>query len=227
MSASLKPRQLTLDLALKPSFALDDFLVGPSNAAAFAMVERWPDWPAPLLLIIGPEGAGKSHLASIWANDAVAPLIYATSLGSLDLVHLIENRAVAVENVDRVGQNEHALFHLINLAREHRATLLMTARSHPDTWGVTTADLLSRLRLAPVVEIAPPDDDLLRSLIVKQFMDRQIMVDTGVIEYILPRMERSFSGAAQLVDALDQESLTLGKRVTRAMAAAVLERQSE
>lgn len=221
MSTAYRPRQLTLDLAMEPRYSRDDFLVGPSNAAAFEMVERWPDWPVPIMLITGPEGSGKSHLAAIWAGDAGAPVRLASTLPGANLVALCQERALVIEDADRIGTGENVLFHLLNLVRDHRVSLLMTARSHPDTWGIATPDLISRLRLAPVVEIAPPDDEMLRALIVKQFLDRQIMIDADVLEYLLPRMERSFAGAARLVAALDQESLALGRRVSRALAASV------
>lgn len=219
-----KPRQLPLDLALEPRFGREDFLVGPSNEDAYDYVERWPDWPGRVLLIVGPQGSGKTHLAHIWAAVAQARVLSARSLENADPVALSGAGAVVIEDADRGTIDERALFHLFNLMAESGGWLALTARMRPDLWALATPDLLSRLRLAPVVEIAPPDDALLRALIVKQFLDRQIVIDTSVVEYLLTRMERSFAGVSAVVDALDREALALGRRITRPVAARVLER---
>lgn len=221
------PRQLSLDLMVKPRFGLEDFLVGPSNETAYEMVTIWPDWPDRFLILCGPEGSGKSHLAAIWAEDCGAVTVPAQDFSQQDPAALASRGPVVIEDVDRSAIDETRLFHLMNLVREREAYLVMTARSKPDTWGIATPDLLSRLRLAPLAEIATPDDALLRALIVKQFLDRQIIIDTSVVEYVLARIERSFAGVARIVAALDAETLSLGRRLTRAVAAKVLERLSE
>lgn len=218
------PAQLPLDLPLQPRFGREDFLVGPSNEQAYALVDLWPNWPARFLVLCGPEGAGKSHLAAIWAAQAGARILSARGLATSDPHALAGAGAVVLEDADTAPLAEAPLFHLINLIGERSAHLLITARNAPDRWNIRTPDLLSRLRMAPRLEIAPPDDALLRALIVKQFLDRQIVIDTGVVEYLLTRMERSFAGAQHLVDALDREALALGRRITRPVAAAVLER---
>lgn len=220
-------RQLSLDLMVKPRFGLEDFLVGPSNETAYEMVAVWPDWPDRFLILAGPEGSGKSHLAAIWAEESSATTVPAGEFNQHDPAQLVDCRNLVIEDVDGTAIDETRLFHLMNLVREREAHLLMTARAKPDAWGIRTPDLLSRLRLAPFAEIAPPDDALLRALIVKQFLDRQIIIDTSVVEYVLARIERSFAGVARIVAALDAEALSLGRRITRAVAAKVLERLDE
>ena len=222
-----QPRQLSLDLMVKPRFGLEDFLVGPSNETAYEMVTVWPGWPDRFLILCGPEGSGKSHLAAIWAESCGAVTLPAQDLSQQDPAALTERSPLVIEDVDRSAIDETRLFHLMNLVREHATYLVMTARTKPDAWGIATPDLLSRLRLAPLAEIATPDDALLRALIVKQFLDRQIIIDTSVVEYVLARIERSFAGVARIVAALDAEALSLGRRLTRAVAARVLERLSE
>lgn len=219
------PRQLPLELPLEPRFGREDFLVGTSNEAAFETIERWPDWPVPLLMLVGPEGSGKSHLAAIWAQASGAEVLNARYLDRRSPEALAAKKALVLEDADAPGLAEAPLFHLLNLIRETGTSLVLTARSRPDLWGIRTPDLLSRLRLAPVAEIGPPDDVLLRALIVKLFIDRQLIVDTSVIEYVLTRIERSFSAVAATVDALDREALALGRRITRPVAAQVLGRE--
>jgi chromosomal replication initiation ATPase DnaA len=127
-----------------------------------------------------------------------------------------------IEDADRVGAEEAALFHLLNLARESGAHLLLTARGQPDGWGLKTADLVSRLRLAPIVSLGAPDLDLTQAVLFKLFSDRQLMVDPSVVSYVALRIERSLDAARAIVAALDREALAQGKRVTRAMAAQFL-----
>jgi chromosomal replication initiation ATPase DnaA len=215
----LAPRQLVLALGHAESFAREDFLEGPSNRAALALIERWPDWPAPAMALVGPEGSGKSHLASIWAEAAGARVLAARLLGEIDLPGALATGALVLEDVEPAKLDERALFHLINLAREQGAFLLFTARQPPASFQVSIRDLASRLRAMPVVTLAPPDDALLRALIVKLAADRQIAVDETLVNYLANRIERSFAAAREAVKRLDQEALRQHRPVTRALAA--------
>jgi chromosomal replication initiation ATPase DnaA len=214
--------QLPLDLPLEPRFGEEDFLVSRSNADAYAMLESWPDWPGGMLALAGPPGSGKSHLAAIWSGRAGARQISGRALGRADIPALAASGAVAVEDADRPGLEEAALFHLINLAGERGASLLITGATDPSRWPIATPDLASRLRRMPAVAIAAPDDALIRALFVKLFVDRQIIVDTTLVEHLALRVERSFDAIRAAVDKLDKEALARGRRLTRALAAKVL-----
>lgn len=216
--------QLALNLPIETRFGREDFLVSPSNEKAWDVFERWPDWPGRMILLLGPTGAGKSHLATIWAQRASARTLAAAALRAADLPAIAASGAVLVEDADRAPSTEAELFHLINLVRERQGYLAITARGWPDAWGVKTKDLLSRLRLAPAIEISEPDDALIRAVLVKLFLDRQLVVDTSVIEYLAMRIERSLDAARSIVDVLDKEALAAGRPVTRPMAAEVLRR---
>jgi len=213
-------RQLALDLPHAESFRRDDFLETAANAAALALVEHWPDWPDTSAAIIGPAGSGKSHLAAIWAERAGARIVAAGALRASAVPAALATGAVAIEDVEAGRVEEPALFHLLNLARQEGAFLLLTARERFDAFSL--ADLASRLRAIPVVELAPPDDALLAAVLVKLFADRQIAVDEGVISYLIPRMERSLAAASLLVARLDAAALSHGRAVTRALASEVL-----
>lgn len=219
-------RQLVLDLPVTPAYGAEDFLVGASNARAFGLVEGWPDWPDGLLRIEGPTGSGKSHLAAIWADRSHAAILPAASVTSDLVPSLAEMPALVLEDLDRgVGGgegDERALFHLVNLAREHGRHLLITSASGPESCGLVTLDLVSRLRLAPSVTLEAPDDALLRAVLVKLFHDRQLSVDAPVIDFVAARMERSLGAAQTVVAALDREALSRGRRVTRVIAANIL-----
>jgi chromosomal replication initiation ATPase DnaA len=216
------PKQLAFDLPLDPRFGAEDFLVSPSNEQAYGLIENWPDWPDTILLLVGPRGSGKSHLASIWATNARAWTVDASGITHDKVPHLVSNGALAIEDMDRGERDEAALFHLLNLAREKKASLLITCEIPPDRWGLRTPDLLSRLRLAPSVSLEAPDDALLKAVLVKLFVDRQLVVDTSVVDYIALRIERSLAKASELVGLLDREALSRGRRVSRAIAAEIL-----
>lgn len=216
------PRQLALALGHAASFAREDFLAGPSNAAALTIVTRWPDWGALNLLLIGPEGSGKTHLASIWAADAGARVISARLLDDVSVPTALVTGALVVEDLAPGDFSERALFHLLNLARAERAYVLLTARSAPSGWVLEVPDLVSRLREIPAVTLAPPDDVLLRAVLVKLFADRQLAVDESLLSYVTARIERSFAAAQAIVADLDREALRQQRPVTRALAGELL-----
>jgi len=218
MTATISPRQLLLSLDHAESFAREDFLSGPSNAAALALIDRWPDWPDRIMALVGPEGSGKTHLASIWAAEVGARSIAARSLTRIDLPAALATGTLVVEDLEP-RFDEAALFHLLNLAREERAYVLLTGRVPPAALPVGIRDLASRLRAVPVVSVAPPDDALLRALIVKLGADRQLTMDEALVGYLATRIERSFAAARAAVLRLDEESLRLRRPVTKALAA--------
>lgn len=221
-----RPRQLALALPHRESFARDDFLEGPGNAAALALIDSWPDWPARAMLLVGPEGSGKSHLAAIWATEAGARLTAAAALDAREVPAALATGALVVEDAVAGGFDERALFHLLNLAREEAAFVLITSRTAPAAMPVVLRDLASRLRALPAVTLAAPDDALLRAVLVKLCADRQMTVDEGVVGYLAARIERSFAAARRTVERLDAEALRLARPVTRALAASVLREEA-
>ncbi|MEP7030067.1 MAG: DnaA/Hda family protein [Pseudolabrys sp.] len=216
---SFGPRQLVLALDHAVSFAREDYLAGPSNNAALSLIERWPDWADSIMVLVGPKGSGKSHLAAIWAEATGARVLSAKLLGETELLGALATGALVLEDLEEDGFDERALFHLINLAREEGAYVLLTARKAPAAFPLTIRDLQSRLRALPSVSLAAPDDALLRALIVKLAADRQIAVDEALVNYLANRIERSFASAHDAVVRLDQEAMRQQRPVTRALAA--------
>lgn len=222
MAGRPQPRQLAFALPHAESFSRDDFLEGPANAAALSLIESWPEWPNRIMLLAGPEGSGKSHLATIWAQQAGARSISAHALTAAVVPGALATGALVVEDLNPQGFDERALFHLMNLAREEGAFVLLTARVPPVAFEIELRDLRSRLRAVPVVTLMPPDDQLLRALIVKFCADRQLNVDETVVSFLATRIERSSAAAREAVERLDAEALRLGRPVTRALAADLL-----
>jgi len=202
------PRQLAFALPHAESFSPDDFLAGPSNADALHLIERWPDWPGRSVVLVGPEGAGKSHLAAIWADAAGARFLSARALGGAHLPATLATGALVVEDLSAEGFDERPLFHLLNLAREHDAFVLLTARTPPAGWKVQIADLASRLRALPVVALASADDALLRAVLPPRVACRGVATDLGTAERLT--MADAFSryvGADLLATADDAPAL--------------------
>ena len=218
MSGPFIPRQLVLDLHHSVSFAREEFVSGPSNVAAHTLIERRPDWPGRIVALTGPEGSGKSHLAAIWADESGARALSAKFLSTADVPGTLATGALVVEDLEAEDLDEHALFHLINLAREEDAYVLLTSRSAVASLQVTIRDLASRLRALPAVMVAPPDDVLLRSLLVKLAADRQLAFDESVINYLVNRIDRSFAAARNAIQTLDDEAMRQHRPVTRALA---------
>ncbi|KKX34354.1 DnaA regulatory inactivator HdaA [Rhizobium sp. LC145] len=217
-----RQRQEQLPLAFQHDSASgrEDLLVsGPLNAAV-SIVDDWPAWPAPVVVLAGPVGSGKSHLANIWKEKAGAADIH--PLAGSGAVELAAAGPVLFEDADRRGFSETELFHVINSVRENGHSLLMTSRLWPVSWSVTLPDLRSRLKAATVVEIGEPDEELLAQVIVKLFADRQLNIDDKLVGYIVNRMERSLGAAQTIVDRLDRLALARGTRITRPLAAEVL-----
>lgn len=216
-----KPRQLTLGLPHRAAMGREDFLVGAANAAAFSAVEAWPDWPYGMLLVVGPEGSGKTHLAEIWRGVAGAARADAARLQAADVPGLADHDALVVEDCG-AGLDERALFHLVNEMERQGHSLLLTGRSEPATWRLALKDLASRLSRVPVVTMDLPDDALIEALLVKLFSDRQVAVEPGLLRYLVPRLERSFAFVNRIVSRLDETAIEEQRPVTRSLAARIL-----
>jgi chromosomal replication initiation ATPase DnaA len=217
-------RQLAFDLPGPEKLGREDFFVSPANAQGIAMIDLWRLWPRGMLLLVGPEGAGKTHLAQIWATEAGARVLTAEGLASADL-NLLASCAMAVEDADRIAgkpAEETAMFHLHNLMRERKLPLLLTARQPPRDWGIALPDLDSRMKAMALVRIDPPDDALLSAVLAKLFADRQVTAPPALIPYLTSRMERSIDAARQLVAELDRRALARGGPISRSDAASLL-----
>jgi len=212
--------QLALDLGHDVSHAEADFIVGDGNRLAYGHLAAWPDWPGPLTLIEGPAGAGKSHLARIWAERVGAG--YAVPETAEDLSRRGGSKPLVVEDVDRAGYEETALFHLMNQSMRDRRPLLLTARESVANWPFATDDLKSRARLAAHFGMAWSHDIQLSQMFVKLFQDRQVGVDPKTIAYLVARMERSPGEAIALVEVMDRMALERGVPITRTIAAEAL-----
>lgn len=211
--------QMAFDLPAPAAYRREDFFASASNRAALAMVDEWQAWPQGKMLLIGPQGAGKTHLVHLWAAQSGAQIFAAQHIETADLPALAQSGAVAIEDAQRLTpQGEAALFHLHNLL-SNAGHLLITARTPPRDWGLGLPDLLSRMQGTALTQLAAPDETLMAAVLIKLFADRQITVPPNLIAYLTPRIERSIGAARDIVAALDARALAQRRPITRALAA--------
>lgn len=215
-------RQLPLDLAHPAGLSRDDLVVTPANARAVGLIDAWPDWQSPVVVLAGPAGSGKTHLAAVWREKSGAAAFDPAGLGGGAVAAAAEG-PVVIDGADEGTLDETGLFHLINAVRAAHTGLLVTARRFPGAWRLDLPDLSSRLKAASTVEIHEPDDLLLAGVITKLFADRQVEVEPHVVQYLVRRIERSLSTAIRVVERLDRIALERKTRITRALAGEVAE----
>lgn len=217
---------LPLPRARAEAFSRDDFFATPANATALAAIEGWRDWPEGKLVVTGPEGAGKSHLARIWAEEAGAALLTPAALRTADLPALAAAGAVALDDAEGVAgdpEAERALFHLHNLITAGKGALLLAASDAPNRWPVRLPDLASRLQAIPLARLEAPDEALISAVLVKLFSDRQLAPAPAAVAYLARHLPRSLALARRAVELIDARSLENRREITRALAADVLD----
>lgn len=216
-------QQLTFDLAVRPSLGRGDFFVSTANHLALARLDSPGTWPNGKLVLTGPKGAGKTHLAHVWAEQEAARLVTGAELAQLDIGSI--DTAVAVDDADQLGaEGETALFHLHNHLAAQSRHLLLASRAAPSRWSIALPDLRSRMEAAEVIGIDPPDDALLSAVLMKLFADRQIDVTPATIAWLTTHMDRSFAEAQRIVALLDAQALAEHRNVTRDFAQQVLDK---
>lgn len=217
-----RPQQLLLDLPHRPALGRDDFLVTGSNSAAVSLIDEWPHWPAHAAILVGTAGSGKSHLSNVWQQVSKAKVVSLEELKTEAVATLMASNALVLEDATPGRFDQTALFHVLNLTSQQRGHVLITSEQEPKAWNVSLPDLASRLGAAPVVHILPPDDALLRGVLVKLFADRQISVDEALISFVLARMPRSLQAAQRLVAEVDRQALTAKAEITRPFVSKII-----
>ncbi len=220
-----RAKQLVLDLGHTTSFAEEDFIVSDANRLAFDHVMAFPQWASSLSLMTGPAKSGKSHLAHIWARRSAAEFITGANLG--DVTDHDLTRPLVIDDIDRVGLDEHLLFHLLNQSMRDHRPLLMVARSPIGEWPFATDDVKSRARLAAHFAVEAADDTQLSQMFAKLLADRQLRVDPKTISYLVARMERSHEEVVALTDLIDRLALTRGRAIGRSIAAEALAQRDQ
>lgn len=213
--------QLPFSLDSHPSYLEDDYIVSNCNRLAMEAIREPTTWPNGRLLVVGPAGSGKTHLARIWANRNSARIV---AVGNIRDARIAgdSQEAVVIEDIHLLVGNrlkENHLFDVINAYAANGRLLLLTARGRINSWGISLADLESRLIGGQVATIGDPDDNLTGYLLMKLLADRQISLSQATIRYISRQCERSFQAIGLAVEDLDRMSLASGRKISRKMVA--------
>lgn len=219
------PSQLILPLTSQPSLARSDFIVGPGNAQAMALIDQWPNWPVHVVALHGPTGSGKTHLVSIWQAQSGARATLAAMLDQEPL----RKGPLAVEDVDSSPPSETRdarLFQLIEGA-SLESPLLLTGKEAPATWPTLLPDLASRFSAVLSLPLWKPDDTLLARLAHKLLADRQLSVPDGLVERVLQSLERSPEAVHEFIARADAKALSEARPITLSLVRELLAETDE
>ncbi len=208
---------------MRPALTREDFLVAPSNAAAVAFIDRWPDWPARRGALFGPRGCGKSHLVEVWRAATSALRIDASALTPAFVVSLPEDADIAIEDMDAAMPDADRDVALLALFERSKGTLLFTGESAPQFWPVATGDIRSRFAALLALGMEPPGDALLEGLARKLFADRQLKVPDAVIDRILVKLERTPAAISAFVAAADAKAMAERRAIGERLVLELLE----
>ncbi len=213
-----KPEQLPFDLGYRQAYEREDFWVSSSNRDAVALLDTWPKWSSHTLIVLGAKASGKTHLLQVWKQEANAVELSVADLAEINLVKTLYNtRCIAIDDAYKAIGNEDqekVLLHIYNALKDKGGNMVLCFESPVKDYDFIVPDLKSRLMSLSVAAITPPDEELMAVMLTKMFSDRQIFVPQEVVQFILPRIERSFSVMRDLVEAIDHKALVQKKSVT-------------
>jgi len=206
-------QQLILDLRSIPSMGRNDYFVSDVNKEAVTWLDAWPNWTTFGFIVCGPLGSGKSHLAQVLKTLSHGYIIEAKDVSDQNIDQLSEKKCLIIENIELLT-SETLLFHLYNMLLENKNNLMITSKLTMSQISFELPDLKSRLLSLPQVNIGFPDDRLLKNLLIKQFLDKGILVEMEVIYYLIKRIDRSFEAISKLVSKIDFKSIEKSKKIT-------------
>lgn len=210
-------QQIPLDLRHVEALGREDYFVNESNENVLKWLNKWPDWPTPTFVIYGPKASGKTHLLSVWAEKSKQDVLKINDVLSNGWESYRDQKHMAIDDVhEAIGDRakEEHLFHIYNQILANGGTLLLTSEATPKSLAFDLPDWASRMRAATSETIQEPDDGLLSIVLLKLFQDKKVAITDKEIQYIVPRIERSYAMAQHLVEEVNQASLSQKRPVT-------------
>jgi chromosomal replication initiation ATPase DnaA len=204
--------QLLLDFNYRQNFKDDDFYVGRSNYFAFELINKWPKWEKNFLNISGEKYSGKSHLVNIFLKKFNGVKIEANLLNNDNFKTIKSYENIILENLN-LDINEKLIYTLFNLVDQDNKYLIITSTSPIAEINFQLDDLRSRSKNCLLANIENPDDELMFALILKNLSDRQISLDKKLIDFIIKRIDRSYSKIFEFIYKIDKISLKKKKSI--------------
>ncbi len=204
--------QLIIEFDYEQNFKDDDFYVSKSNRHIFSLLNKWPKWEKNFINIIGESFSGKTHLANIFLKKFNGIKLNSKSLNNKDLKKIKIYENIVLEDLDE-DIDENLFYTLINIIDQDNKFLIVTSKLPIVNINFSLDDLKSRSKNFLLLSIEKPDDELMFALILKNLSDRQISLDKKLINYIIKRIDRSYSKIFDFIYKIDQISLKKNKSI--------------
>ena len=204
--------QLTFKFPFKTNYFEEDFYVSTNNFEAYKLIETWPKWPSKFINIFGPPGCGKTHLANIFKKKFNSFFVKAMDLNNNSLP-LIKLKECFIIDEYQNNVEEKLFYTILNQCYLSNQYIIINSSKPIQLFEIKLNDLKSRLGSFVNVGIDLPTDELIKVIISKNFSDKQVKIDSKSLEYILKNIDRSYKGIFNLINKLDNLSLSTGKSI--------------
>ena len=204
--------QLIIKFDYEKNFHDEDFYVSKSNKHVFDLLMKWPTWEKNFVNISGEKFSGKSHLINIFLKKNKGIKIDFNSIKNIDFKNLKIYENIVLEDVT-TNTNEELLYTLFNIVEQDNKYIIVTSKNSIAEMKFSLNDLRSRTKNFLLQNIEKPDDELMFAIILKNLSDRQISLSQKLINYIIQRIERSYSKIFDFIYKIDELSLKKKKSI--------------
>tara|TARA_B100000989_G_scaffold288314_1_gene258888 strand:- start:3800 stop:4462 length:663 start_codon:yes stop_codon:yes gene_type:complete len=204
--------QTLIKFDYEKNFKNEDFYVSKSNKHVVEFLNLWPKWERNFVNIVGEKLSGKTHLMNIFLKKNKGVKFDANLIKNYQLKKIKIYENIIIENLT-TEINEKLLFSLLNIIEQDNKFVIITSTKPIVFINFKLKDLLSRAKNFLLLNIEKPDDDLILAIIIKNLSDRQISLDNKLIDYILKRIDRSYSKIHEFIYKIDQLSLKTKKSI--------------
>jgi chromosomal replication initiation ATPase DnaA len=204
--------QLIFKFPFKTNYFEEDFYVSANNFKAYKLIESWPKWSSKFVNIFGPSGCGKTHLANIFKQKINSFFIKASDLNN-DSLSAIKIKECLIIDDYKNNVDEKLFYSILNQCLLSNQYIIINSLKSIQSFEFKLNDLKSRFSSFVAIGIGLPTDELIKVIISKNFSDKQVKIDEKLLVYILKNIDRSYEGIFDLIDKLDNFSLSTGKSI--------------